>query len=145
MDISELRKIATETRSMREYGSALIIAAIMLTLFLLIPLTPEKPVAATVAVATSTAPDAFAQVPIEAQAAIVYDLYTGETLYAKNADAQLPLASLTKLLTVYAAFATLSPNTPVTIPDDAVRVDSPRAFNAGQVFTLADLARLTLT
>ena len=34
-------------------------------------------------------------------------------------DAQLPLASLTKLFTVYSALTELSPNTPITIPADA--------------------------
>lgn len=125
---------------MRETGIALIITSALLAVFLLIPLgrndsAPPKPAA--------TAPDAFARVSLEAEAAIVYDLATKETLYERNADAQLPLASLTKLLTVYAALAKLSPETPVTIPKSAV--EAPRAFNAGQEFSLADLARLTLT
>ncbi|HVM59128.1 MAG TPA: hypothetical protein VMT80_02265, partial [Candidatus Paceibacterota bacterium] len=69
----------------------------------------------------------------------------GQELYAKNAAAQLPLASLTKLLTVYAALSELPPSAPVTIPEDAAGAYPPRAFNAGQVFPLSDLARLTLT
>lgn len=144
MDSIELQKLAERTRSMREAGLALLFASGVLGLFLLIPHT-ASPSPAAIAMATSTAPDAFAQVPIEAKAAIVYDLATGKTLYEKNADAQLPLASLTKLLTVYAAFALLSPNTPITIPADVTHLDAPHAFSAGQIFSLADLARLTLT
>jgi len=146
MDSNELQQLAAHTRSTREAGIALVIASGILGLLLLIPLRPER--GASVAItntAPTTIPDAFAQVPIEAQAAVVYDLATGETLYAKNADAQLPLASLTKLLTVYAAFAELSPDTPITIPASATRLEGPRAFREGQTFTLADLARLTLT
>ena len=148
MDSVELHDIARRARSMRETGFALLIASGILAVFLFIPLAPEPaPPAATnpVTIATSTAPDAFAEVPIEAKAAIVYDLATKEVLYAKNADAQLPLASLTKLLTVYAALTELLPNTEVAIPADATHVDAPHAFNAGQSFALADLARLTLT
>lgn len=145
MDSIDLQKLAQRTRSMREAGIALVFASGLLALFLFVPLTPTKVVSAPPAVATSTAPDAFADISVDAKAAIVYDLATGETLYAKNVDAQLPLASLTKLLTVYAALATLSPNTPITIPLDATRVDSPRAFSVGQTFALNDLARLTLT
>ena len=145
MDSSELQKIAHYARSMRETGIALIIASILLALFLLLPSSQNKTPSAPIAVATSTAPDAFAQVPLQAKAAIVYDLATKQTLYAKNADAQLPLASLTKLLTVYAAFAELSPNAPITIPADVVHLDAPHAFSAGQIFSLSDLARLTLT
>ena len=145
MDSSELQKIAQHSRSMREAGIALLFASGILALFLILP-QPSQPAApAPIAVATSTGPDAFAQVPIEAKAAIVYDLATGETLYAKNADAQLPLASLTKLLTVYAALSELSPDTRISIPADATRLDAPHAFSAGQVFSLSDLARLTLT
>lgn len=143
MDSSDLQKLAEHTRSMREAGIALLIASGFLALFLFTPLGPKEtpaPVAATV-----ITPDAFANVSVEAKAAVVYDLTTKQILYAKNADAQLPLASLTKLLTVYAALSELAPTTPITIPADATRLDGPHAFNAGQTFALNDLARLTLT
>ncbi len=129
---------------MRETGIALILGSFVLALFLFIPLTPAKSTATT-AVASSTAPDAFSGMALQAQAAIVYDLATGTTLYAKNPDAQLPLASLTKLLTVYTAINTLGPDAVVTIPQDATLVDSPRSFSTGESFRLADLARITLT
>ena len=144
MDSSGLQKLADRARAMREAGFALLFASGILALFFFIPsATSKEPLSP--ADAASTAPDAFAQVPIEAQAAIVYDLATGETLYAKNADAQLPLASLTKLLTIYAALVTLSPSTPITIPAEATRLEGMRVFREGQIFALADLARLTLT
>jgi D-alanyl-D-alanine carboxypeptidase (penicillin-binding protein 5/6) len=145
MDSLELQQLAEHSRSMREAGFTLLGASLLLTIFLLVPVGSQPPAPAPVAIATSTPPNAFADIPLEARAAIVYDLATGETLYEKNADAQLPLASLTKLLTVYAALAELSPATPITISATATRLDSPRVFNAGQVFSLADLARLTLT
>ena len=145
MDSSELQKLAERSRSMREAGFALLVASGVLALFLFVPRLSASPAPAAVAIATSTAPDAFANVQLDAKAAIVYDTVTGEVLYAKNADAQLPLASLTKLLTVYAALAELSPDTPITIPADVTHLDAPHAFNAGQVFALADLARSTLT
>lgn len=144
MNSSDLQKLAQRSRFMRETGFALLFASGILAIFLFIPLAPEKTVSAPITIATSTPPNAFAQIPLEAKAAIVYDLALGETLYAKNADAQLPLASLTKLLTVYAALAELSPTAPVTIPAEATRLDGPHAFSAGQIFTLSDLARLTL-
>lgn len=145
MDSADLQKLAQRTRSMREAGFALLIASGLLALFLFVPLGPKKTASAPVTMATSTAPNAFAHVSVEANAAVVYDLATGETLYQKNADAQLPLASLTKLLTVYAALSTLSPNTPITIPADATNLDGPHVFSTGQTFALADLARITLT
>lgn len=144
MDSPDLQKLAEHTRRMREAGVALLLASGFLALFLFTPLGPKETEPAPVAVATII-PDAFAKVSIDAKAAIIYDVTTKQILYAKNADAQLPLASLTKLLTVYAALAELSPTTPITIPADATRLDGPHAFNAGQTFTLNDLARLTLT
>ena len=147
MDPTELQQLAQHSRSVRESGFAILFASGVLALFLFVSYTIHRYATApsTVAIATSTEPDAFANIPIEAKAAIVYDLVTGETLYAKNPDAQLPLASLTKLLTIYAALTELSPQTPITISIGATRVDAPRVFSAGQTFSLSDLARLTLT
>ena len=147
MNIADLQKLAQRTRSMREAGIALLFSSSILALFIFIPPLFAKeqsapPITAAVAVAV---PNAFVAISLEAKAAIIYDLATGETLYAKNADDQLPLASLTKLLTVYAALDKLSPNTPITISSSAAQLEAPRAFSVGQTFALADLARLTLT
>lgn len=130
---------------MRQAGIALLLASALLGLFLFLPLTPRQTFSEAAPADEPRAPDAFGGLELEAKAAIVYDLATGETLYEQNADAQLPLASLTKLLTVYAALTELSPETPVTISAAAHRMEAPRAFNEGQTFLLEDLARLTLT
>ncbi len=45
----------------------------------------------------------FPDVSLKARAAYVYDITKGRALYEKNADAQLPLASITKLMTVLVA------------------------------------------
>ncbi len=145
MNISDLQELAHHTRSTREAGIALLMASGILAFLFFISATPEPADPARITIATSTTPYAFADIPLEAKAAIVYDLATRETLYEKNADAQLPLASLTKLLTVYAALAVLSPETPITIPESAESVDGTRTFSVGQTFSLTDLSRLTLT
>lgn len=87
---------------------------------------------------------AFRDVQLEGKAAIVYDLSTGETLYEKNSRSQLPLASLTKLLTVYAASDVLSARTAVTITDASLLSEGDTGFSAGERFAFADLARLAL-
>ena len=139
----DLAELARKTRSVREAGLALIIASSILALFLFIPLTPKEGgqeqarEAIPVPILTST--------PLGAQAAIVYDVATRQTLYEKNADAQLPLASLTKLLTIYAALRELSPQTPITISQVAAGAEYPNAFTVGDTFMLSDVARLTLT
>lgn len=145
MNTENLKNLAEHTRFMREAGMALLLASGVLSIFLFISPAVEQIESDIVTIVDSDAPNAFVNVPIEAKAAIVYDIATGETLYEKNADAQLPLASLTKLLTVYAALTELPPNTPITISSNAVSVEGAHTFSVGQTFLLSDLARLTLT
>lgn len=95
-------------------------------------------------VAEATPTDALSSVPIEAKAAVVIDLSTGMSLYEKNADAQLPLASLTKLLTTYAAVDSLSSQTPITITDSAIAADGDSGLKVGETFAFEDLARFEL-
>lgn len=145
MNTSDLQKLAARARSMREAGITLLFASGILSLFFFLSPALGQSISAPVTIAASVARSAFADVPVEAKAAIVYDLAAGETLYAKNADAQLPLASLTKLLTAYAALIELSPNTPITIPASIASIEGPHTFSIGQTLSLADLTRLTLT
>jgi len=146
MDVPDLKLLTDRSRFMREAGIGLLIGSFVLAVFLFIPLRPEAQVASPIeATASTTTPDAFAGVQFQGKAAIVYDLSDGKVLYQKNADAQLPLASLTKLLTIYTGLVSLGPDAIITIPEDATQVDAPRAFSAGEQFKLSDLARITLT
>lgn len=145
METPDLQKLAMRTRYMREAGIALTLGSLVLLVFLFVPLSSEKGTAAPIVVETEATPDAFLNVQVEAQAAVVYDLTNARVLYAKNADAQLPLASLTKLLTVYGALAELGPSTPITISEEAARAEPPHTFPVGATLKLSDLARLTLT
>ncbi len=95
-------------------------------------------------VATPKAPSAFDTIVLSAKAAVVYDLVTGEVLYEKNAEAQLPLASLTKLLTLYAAVDSLPLSTNIPITSGALASEGDTGFTEGEVFTLEDLAKLAL-
>ena len=145
MNSLELQKLAQRTRTLREASVTILLASGILALFIFIPVGPTQSVSAPITIENSVTPNAFADLPLEAEAAIVYDLATGETLYEKNADAQLPLSSLIKLLTVYAALTTLSPDTLITIPESIASIKEPLFFSIGQTFSLSDLARLTLT
>ena len=145
MNTTDLQMLASRTRFMREAGVALVLASLVLGIFLFVPLGTQQAPAVAVAVTTPDVPNAFEKIPLQAKAAIVYDLATKQVLYAKNADAQLPLASLTKLLTVYGALAQLAPSTLVTVSADAARQESPHTFAAGDTLALSDLARITLT
>ncbi len=95
-------------------------------------------------IAPAPAPDAYAALPLIGTAAIVYDLTTGETLYEKNSNAQLPLASLTKLLTTYAAVSALGLSAPVTVSETALGAEGDSGLTLGETFALRDLARYAL-
>ncbi len=83
-------------------------------------------------------------VTISAQSAIVMDARTGELLYAKNANQQLPLASLTKLMTALAAMAKIGGNATITIPQEALAEEGGTTLEAGERWQLADLVDQTL-
>jgi D-alanyl-D-alanine carboxypeptidase len=143
MNNIELGKMADRSRFMREAGIALLLASAVLSLFLLIPLGEHE---APLVVETATpAPNAYERVEVVAEAAIVYDLVTGEALFEKNSDAQLPLASLTKLLGVEAAVQKIPRDLPITITEADLAVESPQRFKVGDTLLFEDLARLTLT
>ena len=92
-------------------------------------------------------PNAYANISLTGKAAIVYDLTNGQTLFAQNADTPLPLASVTKLLTVYAASDVLPPDSVVAITPHALAQygdTADRIFYAGETFRFEDIARLTL-
>ncbi len=144
METPQLASLAHKSRSTREAGIALILGSLVLGVFFFVPLQPEA-TPQTEAAEVQEIPNAFATVTLTAKAAIVYDLVTGENLFALNADTQLPLASLTKLLTVQTALTVLSPDTPITISAEDASLPSPRRFAAGDILSLSDLAKLTLT
>lgn len=143
LNAQDLREIAEDARSKKEAGVTLLIATAVLAALFFIGPRPTSPSAAVVVDARQKV-DSYSAVPIEAKAAIVYDLVTHEVLYKKNAEVQLPLASLTKILTVYSALAALPNDSPITVPR-GITVDSPRGFVAGDTLQLTDMAKLTLT
>ena len=57
----------------------------------------------------------FDTISLEAQAAHVWDINSKETLYDLNAESQLPLASLTKLMTVLVAAEILEPSQTIVV------------------------------
>ncbi len=88
--------------------------------------------------------DTFENIRIAAKAAIVIDLSTGETLYEKNADTQLPLASLTKVPLAVVVAETMDKNQLVTIPKDTGWNSNAQQLHQGEVLKLQDLIDYTL-
>lgn len=88
--------------------------------------------------------DEFEDLSITAGAAYVWDVKNQRALYNKNAGAQLPLASVTKLMTTLVAYETLEPDTQVRIDANAIAQEGDSNLAEGQSFTMRQLANLTL-
>lgn len=78
-----------------------------------------------------------------AKAAYVKDITSGEVIYQKNSDSQLPLASLTKLMTVLTAMNSLSLDDSVTITREALAPEG-AGLSEGEVWRVGDLIDYTL-
>ena len=82
MDIADLKKLLNAREADERLASHLSLLRVFSHLFF--HSAPAKESPAPVAAATSTAPDAFANVPLQAKAAIVYDLSTGKMSVCKK-------------------------------------------------------------
>lgn len=95
-------------------------------------------------VATSTIQNPFDSIALQAAAVYVFDIKTGETLYQKNADAQLPLASLTKLMTAMIAVETLPAHQTIYVTPDALAQDGETGLFPFEPWNRDDLIDITL-
>ncbi len=110
-----------------------------LSLALALQVPPETPrIQSAAAIAAIAAPY------VEADAAIVYDVRDRKILFQKNATAQMPLASITKVMTVMVASEVLDPNEIVTIPEEALWRDGESGLVAGASWRVRDLVDLVL-
>lgn len=87
---------------------------------------------------------AFDGIALTAKSAIVEDLVNGKTLYEKNPDVQLPLASLTKVALVLAINEVLLPEGIITIPYDTAPRGSAERLAKGEKWSVKDVTDFTL-
>jgi D-alanyl-D-alanine carboxypeptidase (penicillin-binding protein 5/6) len=81
---------------------------------------------------------------LEAKAAVVLDLKTGDILYQKDAQEPLPLASITKLMTLQAALSDASLSEPITITSQDLAPDGDWGLHVGDQLSLRDLVALAI-
>ncbi|MFA7309302.1 MAG: serine hydrolase [Candidatus Paceibacterota bacterium] len=94
--------------------------------------------------AAATTSDPFTDISIEAKSAIVVDLTTGKTLYELNPDAQLPLASLTKVPLILVVSSSLPADAVITIPYDTAPKGSAQRLAKGERWKVSDVINFTL-
>ncbi len=77
---------------------------------------------------------------VSAESAILIDATYGVVLYEKNADAILPMASTTKIMTALTALSSMDPQTRITISPEAIGVEGSSIYLVeGEVLTLEEL------
>src|SRR3989338_900616 len=94
--------------------------------------------------ATAVVIDPFNDIVLDAQSAYVFDLVTHHVLYALNPDAQLPLASLTKVPLVLAGAEVLMPDTVVAVPSHTPPDGGIQRIPDGSRWHASDLIDFTL-
>lgn len=90
------------------------------------------------------AEEAFKNVSLLAQGAIVADIDSGVVLFQRNADAQFPLASLSKVPVVLAVSEVLDPASIITIQKDTLYNSKASQLMAGERWRARDLISYTL-
>lgn len=137
-----------ETPSSRQhlYG-ALTLALIGVAAFLFVfayfqglPIADSQAAAA----AATDVPSPFDGIHLQADAAIVIELNTGKVLFEKNADTQLPLASLTKVPLALAVSEVLDPERVITIPYDTSYTEGGQRLLQGERWKIRDVMHFTL-
>ena len=77
---------------------------------------------------------------VSAESAILIERSSGDCAYAKNADARMPMASTTKIMTAHTALSLAAPETPITVDGRAVGVEGSSVYLVeGESLTLEQL------
>lgn len=101
--------------------------------------TPDREENASVTSATQ-----FKGVTLEAEAAYVWDVSLQRALFTKNAQAQLPLASLTKLMTALVTYEAHAAPEFTSITKEALNQEGNNGFHEGDTWNTKKLLDFTL-
>ncbi len=138
------------SRSALVRAAATLLAAIAAAAGRSAVLAPASPAAAAVDIPNLEVTASFpagepAQPRITATAAILIDADTGEILFSHNANARLPMASTTKIMTALLVLESLDLDTEVTVSANAVAtIGSKTMLVAGEVLTVEQLLNALL-
>lgn len=87
---------------------------------------------------------AFEDIILQADVSYIADLENGKVVYQKNADVTRPLASLTKIMTTYAALEVFPEGGTVTIQESDLVGSGDHGLIPGEVWDLQDLLQFML-
>ena len=125
------------------FNAALFISCLLLVFFIYSALHPGREAAKTEAPKVAQAAT-FDNVNILAKAAVVFDLQNNTIVYRKNDTAQLPLASITKLMTALTALELLPADSHITIRKEFLADDGNSGLLPGETWSLKNLLDFSL-
>jgi D-alanyl-D-alanine carboxypeptidase (penicillin-binding protein 5/6) len=133
--------LLTNDKEVKFFGAlGLILLFILVATFILSHKVKREAVSKPTEVVTTP----FDDIHLVAKAAYVYDIRTGQTLYAKNENERLPLASITKVMTALVASDIAPEGTPITVTTDAILADGDSGLRVGERWALKDLLDFSL-
>lgn len=88
--------------------------------------------------------NSFGSLFLEATSAYVWDMKEGKVLFSKNEEVQLPLASVTKLMTALISSGLVPGGTIITIDEEDIKEEGESGFFEGERWTLANVTDFTL-
>jgi len=88
--------------------------------------------------------DPFASISLEAQSVYVFDIVKGEPIFELNKNAQLPLASIVKVMTALVASGGALPGTIVEISGEAISEAGDDNLLVGERWRLSDILDFTV-
>ncbi len=92
----------------------------------------------------ATKTDPFANIGLEAKAVVVWDVVNQHEIFAKNSDLPLPLASLTKVMTVVTASDMLPKTGQIQILSEYLQPEGDSKLVVGDSWAASDLIDFTL-
>jgi D-alanyl-D-alanine carboxypeptidase len=96
-------------------------------------------------IAKQEAANPFKSIELGARAAYVFDLTTGREIFSKNAEAQLPLASLTKTMAAIVALEAVPDFTNIRISNSSLREEGDSGLKVGEDWPLRKILGFSLT
>ncbi len=81
---------------------------------------------------------------VEAHAVLVEDFTTGEIIFEKNKNESLPLASLTKIISVLVVLDRVGLDEKVSVSKNAINAPEPSSLKAGERLLLRDLLSMVM-
>lgn len=88
--------------------------------------------------------NSFKDISLKAKAVFVWDINKQKSIYSLNENAQLPLASLAKLVTAITAFDILPESSVITIDNSFLKKDGDSGLFVNEKWDFKDLIKFTL-